>query len=417
MLIALLIILLIALIIMGTPIYGAILFSSLLYIVLRQDIYPEIVIQQLYSGIDKYSLLAIPLYIFAGNIIASSCIGKKIIQFMQQLFGHFNGGMAISTVLSSMFFSLISGSAPATVLTVGRISTQSMLESGYNKNFTLGLIISTGSLGIVIPPSIFLIVYGVVTGASVQALFLYGAIGGFIFGGLFLLCTIAYAIIMRYPKKPWPSLRTVLNQLLDSAPSLLLPSIVIVGISTGITSPTEAGVIIIAYGLFLSCVLYKDLTLRQVCHIAVESALTCSQIMVIMAAASLLGWLVAESNVLEFVSMICEQFDGYIIPLLLLNLMFLLLGMLIDVTSLAVILSGVIIAISQSLGISLVAIGVIMAITGAIGMFTPPFGLSLFVAQEIGGKSYTHTVQALKPFYLMSGFALLLVNVIIITLV
>lgn len=411
MLIIFLVILLIFLIILGMPIYGAILFSSIAYILIRQDIYMEIVIQQLYSGIDKYSLLAIPLYIFA-----SSCIGKKIVQFMQQLFGHFYGGMAISTVLSSMFFSLISGSAPATVLTVGRISTSSMLESGYNRNFTLGLIISTGSLGIAIPPSIFLIVYGVVTGASVQDLFLYGAVGGFIFGSLFLLCAIAYARFHHYPKQLRPSANILFKQFIESAPSLLLPAIVIVGISTGITSPTEAGVTIIVYGLFLSCVIYNDLTWRKIYHIAAESALTCSQIMIIMAAASLLGWLIAESNILNFIAIVSAKFDSYIIPLILLNCLFLLLGMLIDVTSLAVILSGIITAISQSLDLSLVAIGVIMAITGAIGMYTPPFGLSLFVAEEIGGKSYMQTIQALKPFYLISGVALFLVNIIMFSL-
>ncbi|MDX1301449.1 TRAP transporter large permease subunit [Photobacterium sp.] len=415
--IILLVCMLLALIIIGMPIYGAILFSSLVYIFIRGDIYPELIAQQLYSGIDKYSLLAIPLYIFAGNIISSSCIGEKIVLFMKKIFGHLHGGMAISTVLSSMFFSLISGSAPATVLTVGRLSTKSMLDSGYSKKFTLGLIVSTGSLGIVIPPSIFLIVYGVVTGSSVQDLFKYGAIGGFIFGSLFMLGTAIYARINGYPRKKLASFRELVNQFIDSAPSLLLPTIVIVGISTGITSPTEAGVIIIAYGIFLGSLIYRDLSLKSIFQIAVQSALTCSQIMIIMAAASLLGWLIAESNVLNVIYSLFSGFDNLFIPLLLLNIIFLVLGMLIDVTSLAVILSGIIVAISKSLDVSLVAIGVIMAVTGAIGMFTPPFGLSLFVAKDIGGESYTDTVNALKPFYLMSCFALLVVNIVILALV
>lgn len=398
------------------PIFSSILFSSLTYLVFRGDIYPEIITQKLYSGIDKYSLLAIPLYIFAGNIISSSCIGEKIIAFMKKVFGQFHGGMAISTILSSMFFSLISGSAPATVLTVGRLSTQSMIDNGYSKNFTLGLIISTGSLGIVIPPSIFLIVYGVVTGASVQELFKYGALGGFIFGGLFMVCTAIYAYVQGYSRSNWGSFRELGQQARVSAPSLLLPIIVIVGISTGLTSPTEAGVIIIAYGLFLGCLVYKDLSPKSVFSIAVQSALTCSQIMIIMAAASLLGWLIAESNVLSIVSSLFAGFDNLIIPLLLLNVMFLVLGMFIDITSLAVILSGIIVAISKSLDVSLVAIGVIMAITGAIGMFTPPFGLSLFVAREINDSSYANTINSLKPFYAMSCFALLAVNLIILTI-
>lgn len=398
------------------PIFSSILFSSLTYLVFRGDIYPEIITQKLYSGIDKYSLLAIPLYIFAGNIISSSCIGEKIIAFMKKVFGHFHGGMAISTILSSMFFSLISGSAPATVLTVGRLSTQSMIDNGYSKNFTLGLIISTGSLGIVIPPSIFLIVYGVVTGASVQELFKYGALGGFIFGGLFMICTAIYAYVQGYSRSNWVSFRELGQQARVSAPSLLLPIIVIVGISTGLTSPTEAGVIIIAYGLFLGCLVYKDLSPKSVFSIAVQSALTCSQIMIIMAAASLLGWLIAESNVLSIVSSLFAGFNNLIIPLLLLNVMFLVLGMFIDITSLAVILSGIIVAISKSLDVSLVAIGVIMAITGAIGMFTPPFGLSLFVAREINDGSYANTINSLKPFYAMSCFALLAVNLIILTI-
>lgn len=404
-------------IVIGTPLYIGILLSCLIYIFIRGDIEYGLVTQQIYGGIDKYSLLAIPLYIFAGNLISRSVVGDKIVNFMKSAFSPLYGGTGIVTVLSSMFFSLISGSAPATVLTVGKLTQKAMLNSGYSKNFSLGLIISTGSLGIVIPPSIFLIVYGVVTNTSIRDLFIYGAYAGFAFGAVFLIAAILYAWKNKLKSQETFSPAHLLNSFKSSFLALLLPFIVIFGISSGITTPTEAGVSVILYGMFLGFFVYKDLTFNIVSEIALQSAKTTSQIMIIMASASLLGWLLAESNDLAVIYQFFSQFDSIIIPIILLNILFLVLGMVIDITSLAVILSTMLIAISKIIGVSLVDIGIIMAITGAIGMYTPPFGLSLFVAKEIGVGSYQEAVKLLIPFYLISLIALVLVNILVLKVI
>ncbi|VEB22903.1 TRAP transporter large permease [Avibacterium volantium] len=405
------------LILLGIPLYISILFSCIGYILLRGDIAVGLIIQQLYSGIDKYSLLAIPLYILAGNLICCSKIGERIVSFLKVLLSPFYGGAGIVTVLSALFFSLISGSAPATVLTVGKLMRESMYSSGYSKNFTLGLIISTGSLGIVIPPSIFLIVYGVVTNTSIKELFIYGAYTGFIFGSVFLISTIFYAWFNNIKSDREISANKFYKELKNGFLALLLPFIVILGISTGITSPTEAGIAILVYGLFLGFFVYKDLTIKRLSKIVLDSVKTTSQIMIIMTSASLLGWLLAESNYLDVVHEFFLGFESNVIPLILINILFLSLGMIIDITSLAVILSSVIMVISVATNIPLIAIGAIMAINGAIGMYTPPFGLSLFVAKEIGALNYEQTVKLLFPFYAISLFALILVNILVINMV
>ena len=410
-------ILLFVFILIGTPLYIGILLSCLIYIFVRGDIEYGLITQQLYSGIDKYSLLAIPLYIFAGNLISRSVVGEKIVDFMKSIFAPLYGGTGIVTVLSSMFFSLISGSAPATVLTVGKLTQKAMINSGYSKPFSLGLIISTGSLGIVIPPSIFLIVYGVVTNTSIRDLFIYGAYAGFAFGAVFLVATIIYAWKNKLRSSEVFSLRDIIKSFKNSFLSLLLPFIVIFGISTGITTPTEAGVSVILYGMFLGFFVYKDLNFKAIGEIALASAKTTSQIMIIMAAASLLGWLLAESNDFNLIYAFFGQFESIIIPMILLNLLFLILGMVIDITSLAVILSTMLIAVSKIINVSLVDIGVIMAINGAVGMYTPPFGLSLFVAKDIGASSYQETIKLLVPFYLISLVALIFVNILVLKVI
>lgn len=407
---------LVAGILLGMPIFLVLLASVLGASWMDPSIPDLIIIQRSFSGLDSFPLLAIPLFILGGELMVKSSVARRIMQLATLLLGQFRGGLALSIIGGCTFFSSISGSAPATVLTVGKLSGGALLEAGYSRNFMLGLLLSCGGLGIVIPPSIFLIVFGVVTGTSISALFSISLLAGLLFATVFSVCAIGYARHRKFPALPPPSAIALRQALRDALPCLLIPLLVVGGVVSGVFTPTEAGVVVVIYTLLLDRLLYHELDVRQLLAVFRNSALTSAKVMIILSAASALSWLITASGFTAGLDSWFGQLESKWIFLLLANLIFLIGGMFLDATSLGVIVGPLLVAIGSRYGISPVAIGVILGVNGAIGMYTPPFGLNLFVAPEVGGGSLDSTVRALVPFYWVSLLALVLVNIMVIAI-
>lgn len=397
-------------VVLGLPVFLVLLAAVLSSTLLDPSIPDLVIIQRAFAGLDSFPLLAIPLFVLGGELMVQTGVAARIMKLATLVFGHIRGGLALAVVGGCTFFSSISGSAPATVLTVGKLSGKSLVDAGYSRNFMLGLLLSCGGLGIVIPPSIFLIVFGVVTGTSIAQLFYWSLLAGLLFAGVFAVCAIIYARMRGFPVLPRPERAEFVRVLRDALPSLLIPLLVIGGVSSGVTTPTEAGVTVIAYVLLLDAFLYHELDRSKLVRVFRDGALTTAKVMIILSAAAALSWLITASGVAAGLDQWFGGFESKWTFLLVANLVFLVGGMFLDATSLGVIVGPLLVAAGMQYGIPPVAIGVILGVNGAIGMYTPPFGLNLFVAPEVGGGSLESTVRTLIPFYWVSLLALVLVN-------
>jgi C4-dicarboxylate transporter DctM subunit len=396
----------------GLPIFAALTLTVFLGIELAGSTPLPLVIQRMFSGIDKFPLMAIPLFILAGNLMSHGGMSKRILRVAQMLVGTLRGGLAMTTVTGSMFFGAISGSSPATVVSVGKLILPSMLEEGYDKRFSVGLLMASGAMGIIIPPSIFMIIYGSVAGVSIGALFMAGLGAGAVYGAVFFLYCIYRAYRDDLPSKPMPSRHEFVYAIKDASWGLAIPVIILGGIYGGLFTPTEAAAVAVAYAIVIGLFIYRELTVATLWQVAVNSAVVTTQVMIILAAASAFSWYLTTSGVTqEVASALLSVADNPITLLLMINLIILVAGMFLDPNSIVIILVPLVVTVAQVVGIDLVHLGVIFCVNAAIGMFTPPFGMNLFVASSLDNVSYGEAVCGALPLVGIALIALLLVNV------
>lgn len=274
---------LVVLLLLGVPVFAALGLSSLIAIVGFSNYPIMIVVQRMVGGVDKFSLMAIPFFILAANVMKTGGIANRILDWAQTLVGHLRGGMAITTEVACMFFGAVSGSSPATVLAIGGLTYPKMVEKDYPTGFSTGLITASGSVALLIPPSISAIVYGSVTGASVGALFMAGFGAGIIYGLCFLLYCYWYARKHDIPLAPRTTAREKIKATKNAAWALGVPVIIIGGIYAGIFTPTEAAGVSAVYAIFVSLVIYRDMTVRDLLKCCVASAGTTAQVMILLA--------------------------------------------------------------------------------------------------------------------------------------
>ena len=356
--------------------------------------------------------MPIPFCILAGNLMATGGLSRRLTDLAVSLVGPLPGGLAVTSVSSSMFFSAISCSSPATVVAVGKIMLPAMGAANYHKPFSIGLIMSAGSLGIVIPPSIFMIVYGSVTGVSIGALFLAGIGAGLLFGAIFMLMAVAYAWYNGLAGAANWSSTQILKNLKASAWGLAIPVIVLGGIYGGFFTPTEAAAVTVAYAAFVTMVVYRELDLGGLVKVLLDSAVTTAQVMIVVAAASAsaFAWFITTSGFAFAVqSMLSGIGDDPIRVLLVVNVVVLISGMFLDPNSIIIILVPFLFTVATAAGVDPVHLGVVLAVNAAIGMFTPPFGLNLFVANTLG-VTYREAVMGSAPFIVVALLALALVT-------
>ncbi|MGM8211911.1 TRAP transporter large permease [Virgibacillus sp. W0430] len=408
-LIALIVILLLG----SVPIFVALGTASFLAVILFSDIQPMLLIQRLVGGLDQFALMALPLFILAANIMDGGGLSKRILRFARALVGHLSGGVAMTTQVSSMFFGALSGSGPATVIAIGKIMYPELLRGGYSKSFSSGLLASSGAVSLIIPPSITLIIYGSVTGVSVGSLFIAGIGAGALFGISSIVYIYLYAKRNQIPKDKKATKREVLETTRKAGWALLIPIIILGGIYSGMFTPTEAAGVSAVYALIISFFVYREMTFKKFYKICVESAVTTAQVLVLVAAAQVLGWLLTRGQVPQLIAtFIAENISTPILFLLLFNVLLLVLGMFIEGVAAIIVVAPLVFSAAVALGIDPVHLGIIMIANLAIGMYTPPFGLNIFVTQTITKTSMKEMLPGVLSFLGFNLLALLIITYI-----
>lgn len=398
----------------SVPIFVSLCGSVAATFILFNDIDLVIILQRMFAGINKFSLMSIPLFVLAANLMGEGGISKRIINLANAFVGHIPGGLGMTAILASLFFGAISGSSPATVVAIGALLYPALLEKGYGKGFSAGVITAAGSLGIIIPPSVNMIVYGTVTGASVGTLFMSGFGAGIIYALTFMVYTYIYAKrhpeIVREEKTTW---KQRLIAIKDSAWGMGVPLIILGGIYGGVFTPTEAAAVAAVYSIFVSLVIYREMDMKKFIDCVLKSAITTIQVMILLAAASVFAWiLTSEGITVAIADAVLSVSDKKVIILLLMNIVLLIAGMFLDGASITTILGPLFLPIATQAGVDIIHLGIIMVVNSAIGMFTPPFGLNLFVASSITKEPMLKVAKGALPFILMSLIALLLITYI-----
>lgn len=413
MMVAVLFISLAVMLCIGVPVYLCLALSSLLTLLLSGTLPPEAVAQRMFSGVDKFSLMSVPFFIFAANIMNRGGLAPRIVNFTNTLVGHLNGGLAQTVVLACLFLGAVSGSAPATVVAICALMLKIMTEAGYGRAFSIGLIMAASSVAVIIPPSIGMIVYGSVTGTSVGELFVAGFFPGLVYGLVFMVYSWFYAKrtgVRLMPKASWKERGEAFR---SAAWALGIPVVIIGGIYGGVCTPTEVAGIATVYSAFVALFVYREMRFKELWETARESAVGTAQVMVILAGAGAFSWLMSRYQVPAALSSLVTSFGASEVPVLMvINILLLIAGMFIDPASIQTIMSPLFLPVATQVGVSPVHLGIIMVVNGAIGMFTPPFGLNLFVASSCTGIGLSTLIRSVLPWIALSLFALLLITYI-----
>ncbi|MCT1577804.1 TRAP transporter large permease subunit [Oceanobacillus kimchii] len=404
------IVIFVLLLIIGAPIAVAIGLSSFIAM-MQEGVSIDVFSRTIFAGIDSFTLMAIPFFIFAGDLMLAGGTSKRLIDFAKKLVGWSTGGLPIAGVMSSMLFAALSGSSPATVAAIGGIMIPSLNDAGYSRKFAIGLMTTAGTLGIIIPPSITLLVYGSSAEVSISNLFLAGIVPG-IFIGLVLII-VSYIISKKEGFKPEgrASLGAVGKSFISAIWGILLPIIVLGGIYFGIFTPTEAAAVAIVYSLIIGLFVYKELTLRSLIDVTKKSVITSSMIMLVIAASNVFSWyLTFEQIPTNLASVLLNYANTEVAFLFLVIVILLLVGMFMDTSAAVLIFVPLFLPMVSQLGIDPIHFGIIMIVALSIGMITPPFGLNLFVASGISKVSLLEVIKSTAPFILVMIFTLLIIT-------
>lgn len=373
----------------------------------------QALVQQLFNGMDNFILLAIPFFILAGNIMAQGSISTKLVQVMQMTVGRLPGGMAISAILACIFFAAISGSSPATVIAIGSIMIPALIKHGYDEDFSTGLLTSAGSMGILIPPSIPMVLYALVMNVSVGQMFMAGFMPGVVIGGIL----IVYSVILA-KKNKWTYKRTYvkgekLKLLISASWGVAMPVIVLGGIYSGMFTPTEAAAVSVVYALLVELFIYKDMNLEKFHKILKESVILSSTLLFIIACAMTFIWLLTREQLPVIAAdFLTTHIQNKYVFLLVINVFLLLVGCVMDIVSAIIIISPILMVALEKFDIDLIHYGIIMIVNIEFGFLTFPFGLNLFVAMGITGKSLTEIGRAVMPFLFLLLIGLFLITYI-----
>lgn len=398
--------------ILNVPIFASIGLAVCAYILTSGGITWDLVGTTMFTGCDSFPLMAIPLFILAGALMEGGGLSSRLINFCDSLVGHLPGGLTIVTVIACMFFGAISGSAAATVATIGVIVVPSMLERGYDKGFSYALIAAAGCLGVIIPPSITMVTYGVATNASISTLFMAGFAPGIVVGICLIAVAMLYCVKRGYKGNGLKfSFKRVGSTFVSAIGALLVPVIILGGIYSGTFTPTEAAAIAVFYGLLVGFFGYKELTFQKTVDALIGSAVTTGTIMIIVATATVLARVLTLEQIPAAISdFITGVTDSKIVVLLLINVVLLIVGCVMDSTPAILILAPILYPIVAQYDVDIIHFGLIMTINVCIGFMTPPVGLNLFVACSIGDIEFSKLVKNIWPFLLAMLVALIVVT-------
>jgi C4-dicarboxylate transporter DctM subunit len=398
---------------LGMPIAIALGLSSVLAIVyVGRDSLASLSLK-LYETSEQFTLMAIPFFILAGAFMTTGGVARRMIRFANACVGHFHGGLAMASVLACMLFAAVSGSSPATVVAVGTIVIGGMVRAGYSKEMAAGVICNAGTLGILIPPSIVMVVYGAVTETSVGQLFVAGIIPGIVLGVMLMVAIYIRARMIDLPRQPRATAKELLIAGRDSLWGLLLIIIILGGIYGGVFTPTEAAAVAAVYAFLVAVFVYRDMRMKDVPRVLVDAGRVTVMLMFIIANALLFAYVLTTERIPQTIA---EHIVSWGMRpwefLIVVNVMLLIAGNFMEPTGIILILAPILFPISQQMGIDPVHLGIILTVNMEIGMVTPPVGLNLFVTSGITGMSMMHVVRAALPW-----LSVLLVFLVIVTYV
>jgi C4-dicarboxylate transporter DctM subunit len=369
-------------------------------------------VQKIFSSLDSPTLMAIPGFVFAGVLLAKGGISRYLIDALRSWVGHFSGGLAVCTILACMFFAAISGSSPATAAAVGAIMIPAMVNAGYSKKYAMGLVAASGTLGIIIPPSIPLILYGVVAEESIGDLFMAGIIPGIMLGSLLIVSALIFARINNYGRLPKASWNERITSSFKAIPGALLPVLILGGIYTGVATPTESSVVAAVYAILISALVYRELKWKDVRPVIVETVNISSMIYMIIAAAMLFATFLTTNQIPQTVAnwIIGNNFN-IVWFMVLTNFMFFIMGTFLESVAIILITLPMFLPILDQMGINVYHFAIIMIVNMELAMITPPVGLNLFVVSGIAKEPLEKVIRAVVPFILLMIVGLILVIV------
>lgn len=372
---------------------------------------PLVIVQRLFTSLDSFPLLAVPFFILAGNLMEKGGISRRLIDLANAFVGARTGGLGMVAIIASMFFSAISGSGPATTAAIGSIMIPAMVAHGYDKRFASSAQAAAGELGVIIPPSIPLVLFGIAAGVSIGDLFIAGIVPGLMIGFSLMVVMYVFAKRKNYPVGKPSTWKDRYIAFKKSILSILMPVIILGGIYGGFFTPTEAAVVASIYALIVGLFIYKELKFRDLVRVFKESALMSSTILIIISTAGLLGWILTLNKVPVAVS---EWFvslsENPIVFILIINLMLFIIGMFFDGGAAIIILAPILTPIAVNFGIDPVHFGIIMVANLAVGMITPPLGVNLFVVTQIAKIRLESMLKYLLLFVAVTIFDVLIIS-------
>ena len=398
--------LLLGLMLTGMPISISLGLTVLTYLFTMTTVPIESVALKLFTGIERFEIMAIPFFILAGNFLTHGGVARRMINFASAMVGHWFGGLGLAGVLACALFAAVSGSSPATVVAIGSIILPAMVKQGFPNRFGAGVITTSGALGILIPPSIVMVMYAVATSTSVGALFIAGIVPGIVLAFLLGFTTWWRARKFNYPRQPKATAIERLRTFRESIWGLLLIIVVIGGIYSGIFTPTEAAAMSAVYAFFVAVFVYKDMPLSKVPKVLLDSANMSAMLLYIITNAVIFSYLMTSENIPQAMAgWMLERGFGMIAFLLVVNVVLLLAGNVMEPSSIVLIFAPILFPVAMKLGIDPVHFGIMMVVNMEVGMCHPPVGLNLYVASGIAKMGITELTIAVWPWLAtMLGF-------------
>ncbi|MDX1429006.1 MAG: TRAP transporter large permease [Rhodothermales bacterium] len=393
----------------GVPIAFSLGISSMCYLI-AAGIPLTIVPQRFFAGMDSFVLLCIPGFILAGNLMNAGNITEYIVRFSDACLGHIRGGLGLANVGGSMIFGGISGTAIADTASIGAVMIPGMAKSGYDRPFAAAVTAASSTVGPIIPPSVPMIIVGSLTGVSVGKMFLAGAVPGVLMGVAMMVTAYVVAVRKGYPKGDSLSLKTVAKEAKGAFWALLMTFVILYGIVGGLFTPTEASIVASVYAFVVGMYVYRGLSWEDVPALLIDTALSTSALLVLVGMANIFGWILASENIPQMLAAgITSITTNPIVVILIMNLVLLLVGSFMETIAALIILFPTMLGVAQGVGMDPVHFGVMAVLNLIIGLTTPPVGVCLFVAAEIGETPVASVIRALLPFLVCNLIVLLLV--------
>ena len=376
------------------------------------DVMLSLMAQRIFTGIDSFPLMAVPFFVLAGELMNRGGTTRRLIDFANVLVGRIPGGLAHTNIVASMFFGGISGSAVADAAAMGTILVPGMVRKGYEPGFSAAVTAASSTVGPIIPPSIFMVIMGVTTGLSIGGLFAAGIIPGLMLGFAMMGLSYFMAIRYNYPRETEPfGMRRIGREFLSAGPALLAPLIILGGILGGVFTATEAAAVAVLYAFFLGIVIYRELSLRKLADIFIQSGTTTAVLLLIIGMANIFAWvLTAEQIPTRIAQGMLSVTDNRYLILLFINVLLIFIGMFLEGGAAIIILAPTLLSVANAVGIIPLHFGLVMVLNIVVGLLTPPLGVCLFVVAGVTGLDLSLIIRSVLPFLAVELAVLMLVT-------